>query len=40
MVVPKFKILVPSDGSELSIKAAEYAISIAKNKLMIVVVPL
>ncbi len=33
MVVPKFsKILVPLDGSELSIKAAEYAISIAKKQ--------
>jgi nucleotide-binding universal stress UspA family protein len=34
MVVPKFsKILVPQDGSELSIKAAEYAISIAKKQV-------
>jgi nucleotide-binding universal stress UspA family protein len=33
MVVPKFsRILVPLDGSELSIKAAEYAISIAKKQ--------
>jgi nucleotide-binding universal stress UspA family protein len=33
MVVLKFsKILVPLDGSELSIKAAEYAISIAKKQ--------